>query len=59
MTINAYGNVFAQGSESGDSYCLDDQSQEIPCDECHYTHENSGVLSPGNPTPGNPPIKFD
>ena len=60
MTINAYGSVFAQGSsESDDSYCLDDQSQEIPCEDCYYPHENSGVLSPCNPTPGNPPIKFD
>lgn len=57
MAINAYGSVFAQGSS--DSECLDDQSQEIPCEDCYYTNERSGVLSPCNPTPGNPPIKFD
>ena len=59
MSSNAYSFVFAEDwSDSEDSSSQDDQPRGSG-DDCHYTHGNSGVLSPCHPTAGNPPLKVD
>jgi len=53
VTINS--NAFAQNS-------IDTAPGDQPIGsgtDCHYIHGNTGVLSPCNPTAGNPPISVN
>lgn len=55
LTVTINSNAFAQIS-------TDTASGDQPIgtgSNCHYIHENTGVLSPCNPTAGNPPISVN
>jgi hypothetical protein len=52
LAVNINSNAFAQNTTD---IAPDDQPISSGTD-CHYLHGNTGVLSPCNPTPGNPPI---